>query len=158
MNRIRNVLANISNRTRQLSLGAIVIVAITIIGFYADVFSLGWLPEGLALVKPTEQPFFDYQVRVLDIETYEYISGAMVTIEFTNDVPIDDYSDSNGYVRLRIPIKYQGKPGRLRVKTEWLYTARSTYRFRFESTSNNNRFITGSLKRNRAIGSRGTEL
>jgi len=120
--------ADLGSRRRQvgtISLGAIIIGILAVIAFWADSLTI---LESLSarLVPPTPTsiptstpvPYFDFYVRIVDASTDANVPGAQITIELAGQPPHDEYSDSNGFVRFRIPTKYQGEWGRLRVQAE----------------------------------------
>jgi hypothetical protein len=61
---------------------------------------------------------FQYQVRVQDRKTNEYLSSARVTIEMADVAPLDTYTDNNGYTQMVIDTNRAGKPARIIVEAE----------------------------------------
>lgn len=61
---------------------------------------------------------FTYPVRVQARDTGEFIPNAEVTIEVRGKAPLDDITDSNGFVRIDIPSSHAGQRGKLIVEAE----------------------------------------
>lgn len=59
---------------------------------------------------------FTYPVRVQARDTGEFIPNAEVTIEVGGKAPLDDITDSNGFVRIDIPSSHVGQRGKLIVE------------------------------------------
>ena len=64
---------------------------------------------------PTDADFA-YLVRVQARDTSGAIPNAEVTIEVGGKAPLDDITDSNGFVRIDIPSSHAGQRGRLIVE------------------------------------------
>jgi hypothetical protein len=85
----------------------IIVALIGLIGVI--ITSIGVTPS------PTDTSF-DYQVRVQERDTGEYILNAEVTIEVSGKAPLDGITDSNGLARIFISSSHAGKPGMLIVE------------------------------------------
>ncbi|TEU11391.1 MAG: SH3 domain-containing protein [Anaerolineales bacterium] len=71
---------------------------------------------GIASPVPPISTPFSYPVRVLVKGTNENIPSARVTIEVDGKAPLDDITDSNGFVRIDIPSSHAGQRGKLIVE------------------------------------------
>jgi hypothetical protein len=65
---------------------------------------------------PLASSSFSYQIRVQDKRTGEIIERAKVTINVSNQAPLDTLTDSNGVARVFIDNTHAGQPGELRIE------------------------------------------
>jgi hypothetical protein len=94
-------------------------ILVAIIGAIAVIIA-GWFGANKLTSSNTTplppQTGFDYQVRVRDQNTSDTLATVKITIETVDQAPLDEYTDSNGFARIRLSERYAGKPGRLSVE------------------------------------------
>jgi hypothetical protein len=99
-----------SNKYPRLSIAIAILTAVIVMAL------------GIVLWRiytPASSAAFDYQVRVIDENTTQPISSALVILEVGGDVaPLDEYTDSNGLARFFVSSALAEERGRLRVERD----------------------------------------
>lgn len=88
------------------------IVAIVLVVALVGVLAI-WLVNLGAAAGP-----FDYTVRVRHAVIDEPVERARVTLEIGGAAPLNAFTDSTGFARLRVPEAYVNQPGRLIVEKD----------------------------------------
>lgn len=74
------------------------------------------LLSDLSIFGCVNQPSFEYQVRVQELDTGVDIPNANIRVEANGIAPVSQYTDSGGTARLFLPYSIKDKPARLIVQ------------------------------------------
>lgn len=107
---------------RQSILGLLFFVVVLLIGTWPfnplrQLGRLGATPAPTTTPQATAASF-TYGVTVKDAGTNQPIANAKVLIEVAGKAPLDEYTDSNGYARIVIPVTHVERSGRLTINAQ----------------------------------------
>lgn len=113
----------LSNRPwGKISIGALVVSILAVVGFFADIQSiLGWpprlrIPTPVSTSTRTLQTGFDVYFRVRDSSTGKLLGNVLLSIELSGQPPLDGFTDSLGLARIQVPERHWADSAKLLVQ------------------------------------------